>query len=217
MLSDRRILLPIVGHFFQGEPDERWRRALQVIRDDDALRVGIGDWAPRLVEQAIMGKHDRAGNSAHGRLALIITLDTMPRIMYRGQARSLAGDMAAQGQLLEGIAAHQDDQLSTLEKLYFYRPFIHAEDVAMQAQGLRVYKGISLDTEDFEHEVAEAFYHAAVEHHAIVQRFGRFPERNRLLGRRSKPAEVVYLEAIQQPWYGIRGSQNLMPAEPALS
>ncbi len=207
--ADRHVTLPVMGLLFQGDERDRIRRAEQVFQEDDALRDEIGGWAPRLIEQAILGKHSKAASTAHGSLSLIVALDALPRILWRGQARAFSGDLAAQGYFLEAIASHQDEALTPLEQLYFYRPLVHAEDMSMQEQGITAYRRISLATVGEEHRIAEIYYRDALQHHAIVQRFGRFPERNRIHGRRSRPDEVVYLEAQAKPWFEHHGTPGM--------
>ena len=136
------------------------------------------------------------GDLAHWRvrplsaLALVIVLDQFPRNMYRGTARAFAADMLALDVARHMVAQGYDQALKPLERHFVYLPFEHAEDRAMQRESVRLFETLRDDPES-----AEAIDYA-YRHRDIIERFGRFPHRNAILGRSSTSEEVEFL---QQP------------------
>jgi uncharacterized protein (DUF924 family) len=137
------------------------------------------------VEAARRGALDHWAASPRGRLALIILLDQFPRQCFRGTPEAYASDAKAQALAAEGVAARVDEQLTFAERQFFYMPLMHAEDRDLQA--------LSLERFDALHEDAEAVLGFATGHRRVVYRFGRFPHRNRVLGRPSSPEEEAFL------------------------
>ncbi len=163
---------------------------------DAALRERFGDWP----ERALRGEFAHWRETTRGTLALLIALDQLPRNLYRGSARAYAYDAAA---LTLALAAEERDlarELHPVEIPFCYLPFEHAEELAMQQRCVAAY----------ERELARApaeyvwlFRDCLREAHAHrepIARFGRFPHRNAILGRRSTPAELEYLAAGARRW-----------------
>lgn len=148
---------------------------------DDRVRTRFGS----VVEAARRGALDHWAASPRGRLALIILLDQFPRQCFRGTPEAYASDAKAQALAAEGVAARVDEQLTFAERQFFYMPLMHAEDRDLQA--------LSLERFDALHEDAEAVLGFATGHRRVVYRFGRFPHRNRVLGRPSSPEEEAFL------------------------
>ncbi len=118
--------------------------------------------------------------------AAILVLDQFSRNMFRGTARAFAGDDKALKLAGEVLARGWDQALRKSERLFIYLPFEHAEDLALQARSVALISALADD-------ILTKF---ALEHQVIIQRFGRFPHRNAILGRVSTPAEIAFL---QQP------------------
>ncbi len=119
-------------------------------------------------------------------LALIIALDQFPRNMYRGTAACFAWDdkalMAAQRFVDKGW----DLKLDQTRRAFAYMPFMHTEDLAMQAECVRLV--------DSRLDDSRTLFHAKA-HQKVIEKFGRFPHRNALLGRDSTPQEIAYLKS----------------------
>lgn len=134
------------------------------------------------------------GDLAHWRaqplsaLALIIVLDQFPRNMFRGTALAFATDLLAQDVALHMVAEGYDQALKPVERHFVYLPFEHAEDMGMQREAVRLYETLRDDPQS-----AEAIDYAH-RHYAIIERFGRFPHRNAILGRPSTAAEIEFLK-----------------------
>jgi uncharacterized protein (DUF924 family) len=116
-------------------------------------------------------------------VAAVIALDQFPRNMFRGSPRAFATDALALAISQHAIAAGFDQQLTRMQRLFLYMPFQHAEDRAVQE------RSISLFTQLAERENLDY----AQRHKEVIDRFGRFPHRNAVLGRVSTPEEVQYV------------------------
>lgn len=145
------------------------------------------------VERALAGGLRAWAREPRSRLALILVLDQLPRNIWRGCARAFAGDVRAQALARDGLRRLLDRPLSPAERLFFIMPLQHAENRALQAQSLRQHRRLLHDAGAFA-PLAESALKSAREHHRIVARFGRFPHRNRALGRTSSPAERAFLD-----------------------
>jgi uncharacterized protein (DUF924 family) len=122
--------------------------------------------------------------TAQGALALVIVLDQFPRNMFRGSPRIYAADPLARAVADRAIARGFDAEVEPALRGFFYLPFEHSEDMADQERCVALYRA----TDD-----ADGLKWA--EHHAdIVRRFGRFPHRNKLLGRPSTAEEQAFLD-----------------------
>lgn len=120
---------------------------------------------------------------AEGSLALMILLDQFPRNCFRDTGHMCATDPLARYYAGKAIAAGHDLALDTEIRVFLYLPYEHSERLADQ--------DISVDLIQAR---AEAYLKYAVEHRDIIRRFGRFPHRNRMLGRETTPEEKAFLD-----------------------
>jgi uncharacterized protein (DUF924 family) len=126
---------------------------------------------------------DAWSGHAEGSLALMILLDQFPRNCFRGTAHMYATDLLARHFAAKAIAAGQDLMLEAEIRVFLYLPFEHSELLADQE------KSVLLTARN-----APDYLSYAEEHRDIIQRFGRFPHRNRMLGRETTAEEMAYLE-----------------------
>ena len=126
-------------------------------------------------------------------LALVVMLDQFPRNMFRGEARAFSSDARAQAVAVHMVDAGFDQGLQAVERWFACLPFEHSEQLAMQKHSLQLFGGLAGDPAS-----AGALDYAR-RHHAVIARFGRFPQRNALLGRHSTPQEGEFL---RQPGSG---------------
>ena len=150
-------------------------------------------FAPTLVSAAT-GALDNWEARPRSCLALIIALDQFPRNIHRGSPDAFAHDAKALCITRRGIEAGHLHALSTIEQAFFLMPFQHVEDAAAQREGLARYERMLDDAPPAWRPVAEGIVAYARLHLEIVERFGRFPHRNRIFGRASTPREVEYLK-----------------------
>ncbi|GAA0364878.1 CBU_1079 family Dot/Icm type IV secretion system effector [Bowmanella denitrificans] len=131
-----------------------------------------------------------------GRLAMILLFDQFSRNIYRGQAQAFAYDDKALCLCQEGIALGQDVALSLVERLFFYHPLEHAEDLNCQQDVVNKFTALAQQyPRGQQHNIAQNALKYAVEHRDIIARFGRFPHRNEILGRNSTEQEKHYLSS----------------------
>ena len=123
---------------------------------------------------------------ADGALALILILDQFSRNLFRDHPNAFRADAMALGLARHAVARGFDLELVEAERRWLYMPFMHAEDLAAQKEGLGYFSQRLNDPETLRF---------AEEHYDIIRRFGRFPHRNPVLGREMSPQEQSYLDA----------------------
>ena len=144
-------------------------------------------------DQRFRGLHFRAARrelegwmgDAAGALALVLLLDQFPRNCFRQSAHSYATDGLARHYAERAIEAGFDAQVDPALKIFFYMPFEHSEAIADQDRAVELFTALG-NTDLLGYANA---------HRDVIVRFGRFPHRNRALGRDSTPEEQAWLEA----------------------
>ena len=168
-----------------GQPRTAW------FVKDPAFDAEINRRFGPLIEQALVGGIDdwlTQPLDALPALARLIVLDQFTRNVFRGTARAFAGDAAALQTARALVATGADRSLSSVQRLFVYLPFEHAEDVSHQRTAVQLMQQLAQD------EPARAdLVEWAQRHHDVVARFGRFPHRNAALGRASTPEEAAFL------------------------
>jgi uncharacterized protein (DUF924 family) len=137
--------------------------------------------------------HDWAETPA-GCTALIVALDQFPRNMYRDTPAAFAADPLALAVSTEGIARNHDLALPLVYRVFFYLPLEHAEDRQIQAQSVGHFVQLLEQAPPPARKAAATYLDFAKRHQVIIDRFGRFPHRNQILGRRSTEEELAFLE-----------------------
>jgi uncharacterized protein (DUF924 family) len=146
-----------------------------------------------LLEQAAAGALSAWSNSPRRALSLVIVLDQFPRIIHQGTARCYACDAQALTTTLNGIQSGADATFTLIERLYFCLPLQRAESLAMQEESLAIFERLAHAARDDECTLANSAVRTARDSHGIIARFGRFPRRNRVLGRTTTPEERLWL------------------------
>jgi uncharacterized protein (DUF924 family) len=161
--------LVVRGEWFRADP-----------AFDEAVRTRFG----LLCRQGADGALDPLAASARGALALVLVLDQFPRNIHRGTPAAFATDDKARAHAGRAIDAGWDQVLQPVECLFLYLPFEHSENLADQDRccALMAALGVGRWTE------------YAEKHRDVIVRFGRFPHRNRILGRPSTAAEEAFLK-----------------------
>lgn len=153
------------------------------------------------VEKASEGKLDHWAHQPRGRLALILLLDQFRRNIYRNTADAFAMDKAALKLCVEGAMAKKDKGLTPIQQAFFYMPLQHTESRKVQAKSIAIYNRLAEAVSPTYRETFETIAQFAELHHDIVEQFGRFPHRNKLLNRENTPEEDEYL-AGDSPDFG---------------
>ena len=146
-----------------------------------------------MVRERFLKLHERAAaeelpewkNTPEGMLALMLLLDQFPRRMFRGTGRAFETDDMALDLAREAIIKHFDDRIDKSYKMLFYLPFVNSEDEGNQRLALFYIR---------ERTKEETWLTLAERNYEVVQRFGRFPQRNPILGRPMTPDEEEFLK-----------------------
>lgn len=163
---------------------------------DEYIRSNFGSDLVRAKNGELSGWED----TPKGTLALIILLDQFSRNIYRGTPEAFSQDMRALGIALGGIGKGFDEELHPVERVFFYMPFMHSEDLNIQRKSLQLFESLERSFNS-PPKLAEMFSQNrkyAERHYEIIESFGRYPHRNKILGRESIDVE---LEFLKKPGY----------------
>jgi uncharacterized protein (DUF924 family) len=128
-----------------------------------------------------------------GRLALIILTDQFPRSIYRDTARAFSCDEKALMWCIEGLEQKVDRELRPIERVFFYLPLEHAEYIEHQDLSVKCFGELVSTVPAEQRPIFEEYLDYAVRHRQLIERFGRFPHRNEILGRESSAEELAFL------------------------
>ncbi len=171
-------MYPSVLEFWFSEisPTQWWKV-------DPAFDRLIADRFGELHRRAVCAELFAWRAEPRGRLAEIIVLDQFSRNLYRNDPRAFAADPMALALSQEAVAAGADLALSPDERVFLYLPYMHSESRAIHEIAERLFAAHTpKNNHDFE-----------LRHKAIIDRFGRYPHRNAVLGRASTPEELAFL------------------------
>jgi uncharacterized protein (DUF924 family) len=135
------------------------------------------------VAAAASSVFDEWAASAAGSLALCILLDQFPRNLYRGSPKAFASDAKARAIAGRAIDAGHDMALAPVKRAFLYLPFEHGETLADQQRSVELFRALGNELQ----------YRYALEHYYVISRFGRFPTRNKALGRADTAEETAFL------------------------
>jgi uncharacterized protein (DUF924 family) len=146
------------------------------------------------VEAETRGALESWSGSPRGQLARTLLCDQFPRNMYRDTPRAFAGDGRARQIARALLDLGTDRKLRRIERVFVYLPFEHSENAQDQATSVRLFSALRDEASNVEKATYENYLGYALKHQAIIDRFGRFPHRNRILGRESSPEERGFLK-----------------------
>jgi uncharacterized protein (DUF924 family) len=132
--------------------------------------------------------------TATGRLALILLTDQLTRSIYRDTPKAFEYDGLARSWCLEGLQEGVDELLRPIERVFFYLPLEHSESLPDQDRSVALYRQLADDVDTKLRPLFDGYVEYAVRHREIIERFGRFPHRNQILGRVSSAEETAFLE-----------------------
>lgn len=165
--------------FWRAAGSERW------FKKDAAFDAEVRTRFLAAWEAARDGRLAAWEDSDDGTLALILVLDQFPRNIFRDEARAFSTDAAALEVARRAVERGTDARVDPALRAFVYLPFMHSENLADQERCVALCRAAGLtDNIDF-----------AIEHADIIRRFGRFPHRNRALGRATTPEEAAFLAA----------------------
>ena len=153
------------------------------------------------VAAASEGRLDHWAADPHGRLALILLIDQFRRNIYRNSAEAFSMDKLALKLCVEGAMEKKDIGLTPLQRIFFYMPLQHAESRKVQEKSVKLYNRLAEAVSPTYRETLLTVAQFAELHRDIVDQFGRFPHRNKLLNRDNTAEEDEYL-ATDSPDFG---------------
>ncbi|HEX7369008.1 MAG TPA: DUF924 family protein [Rhodanobacteraceae bacterium] len=156
----------------------------QHFRKDTAFDAAIRKRFAEVQRAATQGELSAWRDSADGRLAEIIVLDQFSRNLFRDDARAFSSDGMALVLAQEAVRAGADRELPPARRAFLYMPFMHSESKMVHLDAERLFRQPGLEDN----------YKFELKHKAIIERFGRYPHRNKVLGRMSTPEEIAFLE-----------------------
>lgn len=127
-------------------------------------------------------------STAAGRLAEVIVLDQFSRNLFRDSALAFAQDPLALALAQEAVATGADAELSPVQRAFLYMPYMHSESLAIHEMAVELFRRNGIDGN----------LQSELRHKNIIERFGRYPHRNAVLGRVSTPAEIAFLR-LREP------------------
>jgi len=162
--------------FDETKPEQRFKK-------DETFDLLISSRYSEVHNQAIRCELFKWREHARGRLAEIIVLDQFSRNMFRDDPRSFAYDSLALALAQEALAHKTDQKLTPQEKSFTYMPFMHSESPVIHEIAVHLFSQKGLES-SLEWEL---------KHKSIIDRFGRYPHRNKILGRTSTSEEIDFL------------------------
>jgi uncharacterized protein (DUF924 family) len=141
-----------------------------------------------------LGHWDDWLETPRGRLAAIIVLDQFSRNMYRDTPQAFAQDSLALKWCLEGMRLKHDVELPFIGRVFFYLPLEHAESMEMQTLSVQKFTDLAERAGADESQTFMGFQDFAERHLEVIEQFGRYPHRNRILGRESTADELAFIE-----------------------
>ncbi|MFD2166473.1 DUF924 family protein [Thalassotalea euphylliae] len=170
--------IDVIHYWFEELTPQQWWIK------DNKLDMQITNRFAQLHRQAMQGELFRWRETALGSLAEVIVLDQFSRNIYRDTAKSFAADPLALALAQQAISKSYDKEVSEQQRGFFYLPFMHSESVIIHKEAVKLYKELGNENNlSFE-----------LQHQAIIERFGRYPHRNSILGRQSTSEEQAFLK-----------------------
>jgi len=161
---------------------------------DEAFDGEVRHRLEETLSRAVAGELGAWETEAEGALALVILLDQVPRNIYRGSPRSFACDALVRRLAQQSIERGFDQRLALDRRFFFYLPFEHGESADDQRRSVALFRSWVDRHDGPDREQAEQQFLYVLRHQEIIERFGRFPHRNAILGRASTQDEEQFLD-----------------------
>ena len=171
-----------VVRFWFGLPKEKWWKADPAF-DEEIRERFLALWE----DKRQLPVHCFLGHPLTA-LAAVVLFDQLPRNMFRGRAEQFATDHLALQIAQAAVDRDLDDDLDPRERGILYMPFQHSERLSDQQRSVQLFTALG---DDYQLGFAQ-------KHHDVIARFGRFPHRNKMLGRAPRPDEIAAGDVF--PW-----------------
>ncbi len=145
------------------------------------------------VEQALAGELEGWASTIRGRLALILLLDQFTRSIYRDDPRAFSGDAKAQALAVDAFDRGLHRELTMEERQFLAMPLTHAENLALQERNVALTEELYAEAPTWQQQVMTMGLEQSRKYRDVIARFGRFPHRNKVLGRVNTPDEENFL------------------------
>lgn len=174
----------------RADPTHRayWQKQPDTL--DEQIRLQFGALHTAALSGALEGFRD----TPRGTLAYIVVLDQFSRFLYRGRAEQFAGDALALAAALSGHERGLASELALDERVVFYLPLVHSEQLGLHDQCLELLASYTRELMGSARASMLSRVGFVERQRDVVHKFGRYPQRNALLGRESTPEERAYLE-----------------------
>ena len=192
----------ILAFWFEGiddsTPIDKGKRPFKKwFTKDAALDQEIRERFEDDLNNARAGKYRKWEQSPPGALALVLLYDQFTRNMYRDTPGMYRTDVLAHELTLQLTSGQKERTLSLIERVFVYMPLMHAEDIKSQHLSAQYFRELAEESRDKSPGNTHYYNYSldyANRHRAIIERFGRFPRRNKILGRTSTPEEIEFLK-----------------------
>ncbi len=164
-----------------------WRKDEELDRE---IESAFSDGLKRLIAgQLTAWKQD-----AESLLAMVILADQFSRNIYRNKAKAFAQDELALALTVEGLETRVDLKLGIVQRIFFYMPLEHSESLSIQDCSVEMFEQLCESAPENARQKIKRNLDYAISHRDVIEKFGRFPHRNAILGRESRPEEIEYLK-----------------------
>lgn len=177
----------------ETDPDYDQFRAVWFWPDETFISA-VREHFTDVYQRAAAGELDDWQQTPQGALALILLLDQFSNLLYRGEAGAFASDEAARKATKQAIERGFDQQFPEVHRWFFYLPLEHSENIDDQHAAVELFRALTPN------ELNESGVDYAKRHLRVIERFGRFPNRNAALGRKSTPEEEEFLAGPDAPF-----------------
>lgn len=168
----------VLNFWFQELTPAEW------FKKDTALDERIKEKFSDVLQKIVAGECATWRSDARGILAQVIVLDQFSRNIFRDSPKAFAQDALALAMAQDAVRLGLDKELGTQERAFLYMPYMHSESVSVHEEAMVLFALPGLENNlDFE-----------IKHKVIIDRFGRYPHRNEILGRVSTPEEIEFLK-----------------------
>lgn len=177
----------VLDYWFTELGSKNWFKKSQSLDND--MRTRFEHW----VIQARQGELFSWRETPHGRLAEILLIDQFSRNIFRDKSEAFSADTVALVLSQEAVSVGADKALTPPEKAFLYMPYMHSESKVIHEQAMILFNQAGLEN-NFLFEK---------KHKAIIDRFGRYPHRNEILGRQSTDEEIAFLRGPNSSFWGV--------------
>jgi len=149
-----------------------------------------------LLKRAKSGEFEEWTDNPEGMLAVVILLDQFSRHIYRDTVNAFSQDEMALNIVISAMLKGFDKQLVVVKRTFFYMPLMHSEDIDIQIKSVECFSELKKEyiKNDETADIVKINKKYAIMHYEIIKRFGRYPHRNKILGRESTAEEIEFLK-----------------------